>query len=292
MKKLSKYTYLMLFHGKKIGCIFNYNQVSKVNLLPLQIYYYSIVKKQPNNDNKLINKKTKKKEDNPPSSETLNNPPSTETLNNLSSTKPDDKIGNLPTTNIVRYEDLELNPSVGTSSFKIFVAKSTCFVDKSMLIKLFIKDGSDVLLLTWPRRFGKSLNISMIVEFLRMEVDEDGNRIVEEKRVTCKYFKGGEVEIEEGEFRKLKPLLISYHTDIINKYLGQYPVIYISLIGAHCDSYEDIEDILGEIIKTSFEEHKYLKKYTEESSKLLDDEKKEKLKKFLNINKDKDGNKK
>ena len=49
------------------------------------------------------------------------------------------------------------------------------FVDKSMFIKEFLKARSgEVVLITRPRRWGKSLNMDMLKRFLAIEVDEQG----------------------------------------------------------------------------------------------------------------------
>ena len=47
--------------------------------------------------------------------------------------------------------------------------KSGIFVDKTLLIKEIIEDGSKALLLTMPRRWGKSINLDMLKRFLSNE---------------------------------------------------------------------------------------------------------------------------
>ena len=47
--------------------------------------------------------------------------------------------------------------------------KSGIFVDKTLLIKEIIEDGSEAILLTMPRRWGKSINLDMLKRFLSNE---------------------------------------------------------------------------------------------------------------------------
>lgn len=56
---------------------------------------------------------------------------------------------------------------VGISDFKDIRSGDYYYVDKSMLIKDIINNGGSVTLYTRPRRFGKSLNMSMLKNFLK-----------------------------------------------------------------------------------------------------------------------------
>ena len=57
-----------------------------------------------------------------------------------------------------------------------------CFVDKSMFIKEFLAASSGkVVLITRPRRWGKSLNMDMLKRFLSIEVDEQGAPLPQEE---------------------------------------------------------------------------------------------------------------
>ena len=70
-------------------------------------------------------------------------------------------------------------------------------VDKSLLIKDFLSPGADAYLITYPRRWYKSMNLSMIKYFLTIEVDKHGNRIPKEKRKNTKLFTGGEINLKD-----------------------------------------------------------------------------------------------
>ncbi|MBM7560488.1 AAA family ATPase, partial [Marinitoga litoralis] len=55
---------------------------------------------------------------------------------------------------------------IGRSDFKSIIEDNMYYIDKSMLIKEVIESGN-VILITRPRRFGKTLNMSMMKYFFR-----------------------------------------------------------------------------------------------------------------------------
>ena len=62
---------------------------------------------------------------------------------------------------------------VGTSDFKKLIEGNNYFVDKSLLIKEFIENGADIILTPRPRRFGKTLNLSMLKYFFDIRTKEE-----------------------------------------------------------------------------------------------------------------------
>ena len=78
--------------------------------------------------------------------------------------------------------------TIGSDDFKNLV-KSGQYVDKSLFIKDVINDEFQVPLITKPRRWGKSSNMSMLKTFLEIEVDEHGNELPEEKKRNPVYFR-------------------------------------------------------------------------------------------------------
>ncbi|MEM7588753.1 MAG: AAA family ATPase [Myxococcota bacterium] len=58
-------------------------------------------------------------------------------------------------------------PPVGVSSFAKLVQGGYCFVDKTLFIKEVLDSGDDVILITRPRRFGKTVNMNMLHCFLQ-----------------------------------------------------------------------------------------------------------------------------
>ena len=115
----------------------------------------------------------------------------------------------------------ELN--LGYSDFKRIIENDNYFVDKSLLIRDVIKSQQAVLLLPRPRRFGKTLNLSMLKYFF--EIDQPDN---------------------EKLFHELK--IWQSEKDIINKQ-GKYPVIFISFKDAKKETWNDVfEHIIAEIV--------------------------------------------
>ena len=117
----------------------------------------------------------------------------------------------------------------GTDELAKLLLESTVFVDKSLLVQEFLEDTSDVVLLTRPRRWGKSLNMDMLARFLAVEVDAAGQPLPEGERLHRKLFVGGRVSLGQGTARQLKPLQIAARTDLVAAHLGRYPVISLGL---------------------------------------------------------------
>ncbi len=99
---------------------------------------------------------------------------------------------------------------VGIDDFQMIRTKNYYYVDKTGLIRDLVEAGSGVTLFTRPRRFGKSLNMSMLANFFSLDGDKaifDGLEITKEK-------------------------------DLCEQYMGQYPVISLSLKGVDGPDYE------------------------------------------------------
>ena len=117
-------------------------------------------------------------------------------------------------------------------------------VDENSLI-----DGTTVLLLTRPRRFGKTLLMNMFESFLKISANEPGNITKH-----LNYFKGTKI-LEDKEFCK--------------KYMGQFPVISITLKDVLGDDFEDAYFQLAGIVADKANEYDFLK----DSPALNDDDK-------------------
>ena len=168
----------------------------------------------------------------------------------------------------------------GTDDFKTLLLNSEVFVDKSLLIKEVIEDSASVILITRPRRWGKSLNMDMIEKFLAIEVNKQGNPLSIEQRINNKLFSGGQIDLGFGETKKLKPLKISSDINLMKRQ-GQFPVISISFKDVKGQSYQEIEDGVKDQVIGLYERYKYLEQYTKEKSKLLSNSQKERLKRYL-----------
>ena len=96
-------------------------------------------------------------------------------------------------------------------------------VDENSLI-----DGTTVLLLTRPRRFGKTLLMNMFESFLDINYEKPGDTSIQDQ-----FFKGTKI-LEDKEFCK--------------KYMGQFPVIAITLKNVHGSDFKDAYFKLAEVV--------------------------------------------
>ena len=132
---------------------------------------------------------------------------------------------------------------IGVSDFKMLRAKENYFIDKSLFIKDIIDNQSSVALITRPRRFGKTLNMSMLRYYFdcthkyNKELFEDLKIMEQEEKYTSKF--------------------------------GYYPVIYITLKDVQGKNYENMLLALKTELVEIFMDHINLLK----SEKLLDIEK-------------------
>ncbi|CCL32424.1 TPA: AAA family ATPase [Clostridioides difficile] len=143
---------------------------------------------------------------------------------------------------------------IGTSDFKEYMNSGAYFIDKSLFIKEVWEDNKYILI-TRPRRFGKTLNMSMLKYF----------------------FSNNEADRNKEIFRKLE---ISKCEDIM-KEQGQYPVIFISFNGCDINDLESLKELVVKKIKNELDRFDYL----------IDELPGRKAKKFENIldsNKDSD----
>ena len=112
---------------------------------------------------------------------------------------------------------------VGLENFEQIIKDNYYYVDKTGLISELIRNGGMVNLFTRPRRFGKTLNMSMLEHFFSIE---------------------GDKSIFDG-------LKISKDTELSEEYMGKYPVISVSLKGINAAAYEGAFDFAVQIMKTT-----------------------------------------
>lgn len=119
---------------------------------------------------------------------------------------------------------------IGVEDFKELVNKGYYFVDKTLMIKDIIDIKSSVNLFTRPRRFGKTLNMSMIQRYFE-RTEEDNAYLFEGLKIS-----------QAGERYK--------------EYQGQYPVITLSLKSMKQPNYEYAFKQYKELIKNEFWRHR------------------------------------
>ncbi len=127
---------------------------------------------------------------------------------------------------------------IGYEFFKDFTKERMYYVDKTLLVRDIIEKGGKTTLFTRPRRFGKTLALSMIRTFFELEYDRDGN-VLDNSR----YFEG------------LKIMDCGY--DILGM-MGQYPVINISLKSAKQEDFYTAFSMLRKEITDEYRRHDYL----------------------------------
>lgn len=130
---------------------------------------------------------------------------------------------------------------IGISNFKKLIKENYYFVDKSLLIQEFIEGGAAIVLTPRPRRFGKTLNMSMIRYFFDINMKEEKNIVT------------GEIEYSRDLFRGLK-----IEKEEVMKMQGQFPVINISFNTAKFDNFKDTMSRIKSLMSEIYLEHKYL----------------------------------
>ena len=109
---------------------------------------------------------------------------------------------------------------VGVEDFEKIRREGFYYVDKTTMIRDLLRKWGDVNMFTRPRRFGKSLNMSMLKAFFEIGCDKT-------------LFDG---------------LAISGEQDLCEKYMGKFPVISVSLKGVNGADYETARALLCSVI--------------------------------------------
>eukprot|EP00924_Labyrinthula_sp_SR-Ha-C_P014492 snap_masked-scaffold_94-processed-gene-0.4-mRNA-1 protein AED:1.00 eAED:1.00 QI:0/-1/0/0/-1/1/1/0/670 len=140
--------------------------------------------------------------------------------------------------------------------FEDIVTKSSIFVDKTLFVKEIIEDSSEVILITMPRRWGKSLNLDTLKRFLSIEKQNE-----EQKTLNEKLFKGGQIKVQQGFFIKTKEIpesqLLKKNPEAINMQ-GQYPVIFMDFKDCKAENFKVVERKLRDKIIETIKGFSYL----------------------------------
>lgn len=122
------------------------------------------------------------------------------------------------------------NPSlVGISNFCQLVERDRMFIDKTLFIKDVMDDDAKIILISRPHRFGKTLAITMLGEFLS--------------------FVGKDV---------FKGLNISKNLEFCARYQNQYPVVSISFKECRASNFQDIFMCIKSVFSQCYKDHMYL----------------------------------
>ena len=135
---------------------------------------------------------------------------------------------------------------VGIDQFDKLIKSGFYYVDKTRLIEQLLQNWGEVNLFTRPRRFGKTLNMSMLKSFFEIGTDKT----------------------------LFDQLYIVANKELCEEYMGQYPVIFLSLKGVEGLNFEEAKSMLKITIRTEAQRHYELKKsekVSEENRKLFND---------------------
>lgn len=130
---------------------------------------------------------------------------------------------------------------VGIEDFAEIRTEEFYYVDKTKLIEQLLEKWAKVNLFTRPRRFGKSLNMSMLQHFFEIGTDPS---------------------LFEG-------LYIAQNHQLCKQYIGRYPVISVSLKGVNASNYEDACRMLTRVVNREARRLQFLS----ESEKLISEDK-------------------
>ena len=137
---------------------------------------------------------------------------------------------------------------IGESDFKGLRIRDNYYIDKTMYIKDIIDNESRVILVTRPRRFGKTLNMSMLRYYFDIK-QKDSKEL----------FKGLKILEQEEKYTSK---------------LGYYPVIYLTLKDVQDRNYENMLLDMKTAMLNMYKEHRYLldsdKIYPEEKARITD----------------------
>ena len=130
---------------------------------------------------------------------------------------------------------------IGIENFEKLRREGFYYLDKTGLIRDLLNNWGEVNLFTRPRRFGKTLNMSMLKSFFEIGADET---------------------LFEG-------LQISQETELCEKYMGKYPVVFLTLKGVDGLTFEEAKGRLRSVIR----EEMYKLRFLLDSDKIPESEK-------------------
>ena len=126
---------------------------------------------------------------------------------------------------------------IGVEDFSEVIKENCYYIDKTKWIEEILEDKSKIKLFTRPRRFGKTLNMSMLKYFFDIENKEENKKLF------------SELDIEKSEYMSEQ---------------GQYPVIFISLKSIKAKTWEEAIQEIRLLVLELFSEYKYLLKDLDE----------------------------
>ena len=129
---------------------------------------------------------------------------------------------------------------IGVDDFKKIMIDNYFYIDKSKFIEEIFNDGAKVKLFTRPRRFGKTLNMSMLKTFFDIKEAEENRQLFDSL-----YIKNSPVFKEQGK----------------------YPVVFVSMKEIKGTTWEEMQKSIRENLSNLYEKYSYLKNSLNERNK-------------------------
>ena len=120
---------------------------------------------------------------------------------------------------------------IGVESFEEIIEENYFYVDKTLFIKELLENKGKATLITRPRRFGKTLNMSMLKSFF--DITKDSTHL----------------------FGNLK---IMEHKQMVEKHINKYPIVYFTLKDVEEKTYEQSLNRLRSMVSTIYQENLHL----------------------------------
>ncbi len=121
--------------------------------------------------------------------------------------------------------------AIGIQDFEKVIKNNYFYIDKTLFIKEWWESGDDVTLITRPRRFGKTLNMSMVEDFFSIKYAERGD-LFEELDIW-----------KDEKYRNLQ---------------GTYPVIFLSFAKVKDTIFSNAKKMICHIIRTLYDQYDFL----------------------------------
>ena len=129
---------------------------------------------------------------------------------------------------------------IGVDNFKKIITDNYFYIDKTKFIEDIFNDGAEVKLFTRPRRFGKTLNMSMLKNFFDVREAEENRKLFDSL-----YIKNSPVFAEQGK----------------------YPVVFVSMKEIKGTTWEEMQKSSRETLSNLYEKYKYLRENLDERNK-------------------------
>ena len=122
--------------------------------------------------------------------------------------------------------------AIGVDDFRKLRQQDSYYVDKSLFIEAFVKSGSEAMMFPRPRRFGKTLNMTMLKYFFDIK--------------------------EASENRQLFEGLAIEKSEAFEKHQGKYPVMYLSLKSCKSTTYSGFLMSVRNVISKTYQQYEFL----------------------------------